>query len=142
MHTHRRRRRGSSPGGAAPLRDEAHEHSRSTLQRAFRLAAVFSPLENGSILHYLSPAAQPVLHSVLFGEGVMNDITAVALLRVGAGVDELSVDGVLSLLTRFVALLLASALTGVAAGLLSAMLTKRAPRLPLLHCPPPLSPRR
>jgi hypothetical protein len=102
----------------------------SVLQSAIRLGTVFSPLENGAILHYLSPTPQPVLHSVLFGEGVMDDITAVVLLRVTADMQHVSAVELFHCATRFTALFLTSALAGVVAGLMSAILTKRTPPLP------------
>jgi Sodium/hydrogen exchanger family len=100
------------------------------LRTAVRLGAVFAPTDNSAMLHILSPSAQPVLHSLLFGEGVMNDITAVVLLRAAADVRAATLAEAVHVLVAFARLFLFSALAGVAAGLASALVTKRAPQLP------------
>lgn len=95
------------------------------LAAAMRLGTVFSPTDNLAILHYLSPNTQPVLHSLLFGEGVMNDITAVIMLKTTALVPEVTWDAVGWSYWKFLTLFSASSVMGVSAGLLSAILTKR-----------------
>lgn len=102
--------------------DEMHK---KLLSAALRLGTVFSPTDNLAILHYLSPNTQPVLHSLLFGEGVMNDITAVIMLNTTAVVPKVTWDAVGWSYWQFLTLFSASSVMGVSAGLLSAILTKR-----------------
>lgn len=96
------------------------------LSSAIRLGTVFSPTDNLAILHYLSPNTQPVLHSVLFGEGVMNDISAVVMLMTTTELDTVTPLRLAATYWRFLTMFVSSSLLGVAAGLLSALLTKRA----------------
>jgi hypothetical protein len=111
-------------------------------QRSLRLGAVLSPTDNAAILHFVSPSSQPVLHSLLFGEGVMNDVTAVLLLRAAAGTAAGTPAGLWAVFQEFFFTFLASSAIGIAGGLLSAIVTKRAaPQLILAtplcfsHCP-------
>jgi hypothetical protein len=113
-------------GSHSNHKKEHAEHQ--LLSTAMRLGTVFSPTDNLAILHYLSPNTQPVLHSLLFGEGVMNDITAVIMLRTTANITAVTWDEVAWSYWNFVTLFCMSSIMGVSAGLLSALLTKRAPR--------------
>ena len=128
----------SSSGPGTAMHDEVliEEEARhkKLLSAAMRLGTVFSPTDNLAILHYLSPNTQPVLHSLLFGEGVMNDITAVIMLRTTAQATEVTWSAVGWSYWHFLTLFSASSVMGVSAGLLSALLTKRT-----LLCTPPVT---
>lgn len=106
--------------------EEVKHRKKKLLSAAMRLGTVFSPTDNLAILHYLSPNTQPVLHSLMFGEGVMNDITAVIMLKTTALVPQLTWHAVGWSYWHFITLFSASSVMGVSAGLLSALLTKRA----------------
>lgn len=99
---------------------------------------VFSPTDNLAILHYLSPHTQPVLHSLLFGEGVMNDISAIVMLMTTTDMDQITAGSLASRYWHFMTMFMSSSVLGVMAGLLSALLTKRAPLCLLWDiCAPP-----
>eukprot|EP00892_Ulva_mutabilis_P011532 jgi/Ulvmu1/8751/UM048_0005.1 len=107
-----------------PPRDAPDTPGRTLLSKALSLGTVFSPTDNLAILHYLSPNTQPVLHSLLFGEGVMNDISAVVMLMTMTDMDTITAGSLATHYAQFVGMFVVSSLLGVAAGLLSALLTK------------------
>lgn len=82
-------------------------------------------------LQVLSKAREPLLHSLVFGEGVMNDATAIVLLRAvqqqlaDGAAEALSLQTALGLLSDFTYLFAASTVLGCGAGLASALLLRR-----------------
>lgn len=68
----------------------------------------------------------PVLHSLVFGEGVVNDATAIVLLSATASLsgDSMGFGALCSLLASFARLFALSLLLGVASGLTSAAIIK------------------
>lgn len=113
------------PVTPASTPDQDSEDSVPTLlSSALRLGTVFSPTDNLAILHYLSPNTQPVLHSLLFGEGVMNDISAVVMLMTTTDMKKVTLGSLTSHYWGFLTMFMSSSLLGVLAGLLSALLTK------------------
>ena len=123
----------AQPDAPSPPPPHAAPLTQTLFQRALRLGTVFAPTDNAAILHHLAPATQPVLHSLLFGEGVMNDITAVVILRTTADVRAGAWADAPGYVWDFAACFLLSSLTGVVAGLLSATLTKRALSTAIVH---------
>ncbi len=51
------------------------------LQYTLMLGAVMSATDSVAVLSILSPHDQPLLHSIVFGEGVLNDASSIVLLR-------------------------------------------------------------
>ncbi len=51
------------------------------LQDSLALGVIFAATDSVAVLQVLRPDRAPLLYSLVFGEGVINDATAVALLR-------------------------------------------------------------
>ena len=51
------------------------------LQDCLALGAIFAATDSVAVLQVLKQDRNPLLYSLVFGEGVINDATAVALLR-------------------------------------------------------------
>ena len=51
------------------------------LQDCLALGVIFAATDSVAVLQVLKQDRTPLLYSLVFGEGVMNDATAVALLR-------------------------------------------------------------
>lgn len=103
---------------------------RSSLRNALALGAVLSCTDSVASLQLMDPDRAPLLYALLFGEGVVNDATAIVLL--GATM-ELPYDpdtetwGLASLgalLTQFLRLFVLSTALGLAVGLASAALVR------------------
>ena len=50
-------------------------------QDSLALGVIFAATDSVAVLQVLRPDRAPLLYSLVFGEGVINDATAVALLR-------------------------------------------------------------
>lgn len=93
------------------------QHLRLSLGDCLALGAIFAATDSVAVLQVLEPSRSPLLFSVVFGEGVVNDATTVALLRTVAALrpaDEPDV-GPLALLSMgglFCALFAASLVLG------------------------------
>ena len=55
--------------------------SRCHVQDSLALGVIFAATDSVAVLQVLRPDRAPLLYSLVFGEGVINDATAVALLR-------------------------------------------------------------
>ena len=115
--------RAGSADSRSQLSQTAHQSSsQHALQTGLQLGIAFSSLDTGAALQLLSPTAQPMLHSILFGEGVISDISAVLARReLGPG---LSGAALLVSAGGFACSLLASAAVGATSGLASALLVR------------------
>lgn len=51
------------------------------MQDSLALGVIFAATDSVAVLQVLRPDRAPLLYSLVFGEGVINDATAVALLR-------------------------------------------------------------
>lgn len=97
-------------------------------QNAVALGTILSSTDSVATLQVLKPDAYPILHSLVFGEGVVNDATSLVLLRALDKLrswKQLSREGLRMLLLRFSSLFVLSLLLGVGVGLLSARLVRR-----------------
>ncbi len=56
---------------------DAYPHAQDSLA----LGVIFAATDSVAVLQVLRPDRAPLLYSLVFGEGVINDATAVALLR-------------------------------------------------------------
>ena len=52
-----------------------------SLQDCLALGVIFAATDSVAVLQVLKQERSPLLYSLVFGEGVINDATAVALLR-------------------------------------------------------------
>eukprot|EP00775_Hariotina_reticulata_P008651 gene8651-8832_t len=102
------------------------------LQSALALGAVCACSDTVAILQIIDRSAYPVLHSIVFGEGIVNDAVAVVLL---GAVNSLTASAarhssllepslLLELLLNFLQLFVFSCCLGVSIGLLSALLVR------------------
>ncbi|KAH7447163.1 hypothetical protein KP509_01G094600 [Ceratopteris richardii] len=91
------------------------------------LGVIFSATDSVCTLQVLHQDETPLLYSLVFGEGVMNDATSVVLDRVVENLDFSELDGlaILQTLGQFIYLFLSSTLLGVVVGLLSAFVIKK-----------------
>jgi len=98
------------------------------------VGAIMSATDSVSVLNLIDANSEPYLHSLVFGEGVINDAVAIVLMRsaqhatsVGSG----SVAG--QLMARFCLIVTGSLLVGLGSGLLSAYVTARSRPRPGLN---------
>lgn len=91
------------------------------------LGVIFSATDSVCTLQILHQDETPLLYSLVFGEGVVNDATSVVLFRAVENLDltEIDVFTILQMLGEFVYLYLTSTLLGVAVGLFSAYVIKK-----------------
>lgn len=91
------------------------------------LGVIFSATDSVCTLQVLSQDDTPLLYSLVFGEGVVNDATSVVLFRAVQNIDltEIDVFTILEVLGEFVYLFLSSTLMGIAVGLVSAFVIKK-----------------
>ncbi|KAJ8898651.1 hypothetical protein K2173_004685 [Erythroxylum novogranatense] len=91
------------------------------------LGAIFSATDSVCTLQVLNQEETPLLYSIVFGEGVVNDATAVVLFNAIQRFDlsHFTSSIAVQLLGNFVYLLTTSTLLGVAVGLLSAYMIKK-----------------
>ncbi|XP_024526136.1 sodium/hydrogen exchanger 1 isoform X2 [Selaginella moellendorffii] len=90
------------------------------------LGTIFSATDTVCTLQVLSQDETPLLYSLVFGEGVVNDATSVVLFRTIQKLGTASINGLtaLGMFADFIYLFLSSTVLGVAAGLLSAYIIK------------------
>ena len=67
-------------------------HLRLSLGECLALGAIFAATDSVAVLQVLEPSRAPLLFSLVFGEGVVNDATTVALLRTVAALTASSSD--------------------------------------------------
>eukprot|EP00252_Welwitschia_mirabilis_P023585 TRINITY_DN6706_c0_g1_i2.p1 TRINITY_DN6706_c0_g1~~TRINITY_DN6706_c0_g1_i2.p1 ORF type:complete len:549 (+),score=66.10 TRINITY_DN6706_c0_g1_i2:443-2089(+) len=91
------------------------------------IGAIFSATDSVCTLQVLSQDETPLLYSLVFGEGVVNDATSVVLFNAVHNFDLTHIDGgtAVQLFGNFIYLFLSSTTLGVGAGLLSAYVIKR-----------------
>lgn len=91
------------------------------------LGAILSATDSVCTLQVLSQDDTPLLYSVVFGEGVVNDATSIVLFNAVQSLDlsNLSAMTALALLWTFLYLFLTSTILGVFVGLLSALIIKK-----------------
>ncbi|KAF0896799.1 hypothetical protein E2562_028097 [Oryza meyeriana var. granulata] len=91
------------------------------------LGAIFSATDSVCTLQVLSQDDTPLLYSLVFGEGVVNDATSVVLFNAIQNFDLANFSSVkfLQLIGNFLYLFCTSTFLGVAAGLLSAYIIKK-----------------
>lgn len=96
-----------------------------------RLGAIMAATDSVAVLQVLNPDKSPLLHSLVFGEGVVNDASSIVLLRSirkyyrrKDGVDDVLVDTISSIFYSFFMTFTFSAFIGVSVGLFSAVLMR------------------
>ncbi|KAE8799864.1 vacuolar Na+/H+ antiporter [Hordeum vulgare] len=91
------------------------------------IGAIFSATDSVCTLQVLNQDQAPLLYSLVFGEGVVNDATSVVLFNAIQNIDlnHFDVLVLLQLIGKFLYLFLTSTVLGVAAGLLSAYIIKK-----------------
>ncbi|KAK1390509.1 Sodium/hydrogen exchanger [Heracleum sosnowskyi] len=91
------------------------------------IGAIFSATDSVCTLQVLNQDETPLLYSLVFGEGVVNDATSVVLFNAVQNFDlsHFSAIIVLQLIGNFIYLFIASTLLGIVAGLLSAFTIKK-----------------
>ncbi|PHT29031.1 Sodium/hydrogen exchanger 1 [Capsicum baccatum] len=91
------------------------------------IGAIFSATDSVCTLQVLNQDETPLLYSLVFGEGVVNDATAVVLFNAIQKLDLSHINSrvALSFAGSFLYLFLASTFLGVSVGLLSAYLIKK-----------------
>ncbi|KAL3649109.1 monovalent cation:H+ antiporter, CPA1 (nhx1) [Castilleja foliolosa] len=91
------------------------------------LGAIFSATDSVCTLQVLNQDETPLLYSLVFGEGVVNDATSVVLFNAIQKFDlsNISLRIVLQFIGNFSSLFIASTLLGVFIGLLSAFIIKK-----------------
>ncbi|KAK9909394.1 hypothetical protein WJX75_001559 [Coccomyxa subellipsoidea] len=99
------------------------------LSDSLALGVIFAATDSVAVLQVLRPDRVPLLYSLVFGEGVINDATAVALLRavqeLGTSEKDLHASLVITVLIKFLYLFVASMFMGLAFGLGTSFLMKR-----------------
>ncbi|CAN0897565.1 Sodium/hydrogen exchanger 2 [Linum grandiflorum] len=90
------------------------------------LGAIFAATDSVCTLQILNQDQTPLLYSLVFGEGVVNDATSVVLFNALQGLDVVNLTPhiFLEFLGNFFYLFVTSTLLGVATGLLSAYIIK------------------
>lgn len=91
------------------------------------IGAIFAATDSVCTLQVLSQDETPLLYSLVFGEGVVNDATSVVLFNAIQSSDLATIDPTIALrfIGSFLYLFLASTLLGVVTGLLSAFIIKK-----------------
>ncbi|XP_059438756.1 sodium/hydrogen exchanger 1-like isoform X2 [Corylus avellana] len=90
------------------------------------IGAILSATDSVCTLQVLSQDETPLLYSIVFGEGVVNDATSIVLFNAVQSLDSSNIDALtaLNLLGTFLYLFLTSTALGIAAGLISAYIIK------------------
>ncbi|KAG6550215.1 hypothetical protein Mapa_008175 [Marchantia paleacea] len=90
------------------------------------IGTIFSATDSVCVLQVLNQDSTPLLYSLVFGEGVVNDATSVVLFRAVQkfNFDDFTGLEALLILGNFIYLFLTSTLLGVMTGLLSAYIIK------------------
>jgi len=91
------------------------------------IGTIFSATDSVCTLQVLNQDETPLLYSLVFGEGVVNDATSIVLFNAVHNFDLSNMDGItaLKLLGNFFYLLLTSTALGIVVGLLSAYIIKK-----------------
>ncbi|XP_062179956.1 sodium/hydrogen exchanger 1-like isoform X2 [Phragmites australis] len=91
------------------------------------IGAIFSATDSVCTLQVLNQDETPLLYSLVFGEGVVNDATSVVLFNAIQNIDIVHLDAflLLNFIGKFLYLFFTSTILGVAAGLLSAYIIKK-----------------
>ncbi|GMI72105.1 sodium hydrogen exchanger 2 [Hibiscus trionum] len=91
------------------------------------IGAIFSATDSVCTLQVLNQDETPLLYSLVFGEGVVNDATAVVLFKAIQSFDLPHINSTIALqfVGNFLYLFISSTLLGVLAGLLSAYIIKK-----------------
>ncbi|KAB2014827.1 hypothetical protein ERO13_D09G234300v2 [Gossypium hirsutum] len=91
------------------------------------IGAIFSATDSVCTLQVLNQDDTPLLYSLVFGEGVVNDATAVVLFKAIQSFDLPHINTTIALqfVGNFLYLFISSTLLGVLAGLLSAYIIKK-----------------
>lgn len=91
------------------------------------VGAIFSATDSVCTLQILNQDETPLLYSLVFGEGVVNDATSVVLFNALQNLDLVHIDAVIILkfIGNFIYLFLSSTFLGAFAGLLSAYIIKK-----------------
>ncbi|VAH14381.1 unnamed protein product [Triticum turgidum subsp. durum] len=91
------------------------------------IGAIFSATDSVCTLQVLNQDEAPLLYSLVFGEGVVNDATSVVLFNAIQNIDinHFDVFVLLQFIGKFLYLFFTSTVLGVAAGLLSAYIIKK-----------------
>ncbi|KAK7363634.1 hypothetical protein VNO77_05784 [Canavalia gladiata] len=91
------------------------------------IGAIFSATDSVCTLQVLNQDETPLLYSLVFGEGVVNDATSVVLFKAIQNFDLFHIDltTALQLIGNFLYLFIASTVLGIFAGLLSAYIIKK-----------------
>ncbi|PIA61669.1 hypothetical protein AQUCO_00300891v1 [Aquilegia coerulea] len=91
------------------------------------IGAIFSATDSVCTLQVLNQDETPLLYSLVFGEGVVNDATSVVLFNAIQNFDltHINIWSVVELIGNFLYLFIISTLLGVFAGLLSAYIIKK-----------------
>ncbi|KAJ4722253.1 Sodium/hydrogen exchanger [Melia azedarach] len=91
------------------------------------IGAIFAATDSVCTLQVLNQDETPLLYSLVFGEGVVNDATSVVLFNAIQSFDLSHINSsiVLQFIGNFLYLFTASTLLGVVAGLLSAFIIKK-----------------
>ncbi|CAJ1941102.1 unnamed protein product [Sphenostylis stenocarpa] len=91
------------------------------------IGAIFSATDSVCTLQVLNQDETPLLYSLVFGEGVVNDATSVVLFKAIQNFDLSHIDltTALQLIGNFLYLFIASTVLGIFAGLLSAYIIKK-----------------
>jgi hypothetical protein len=99
------------------------------LHYSLAVGAIFSCSDTVSTLQVLDQDANPILYSLVFGEGVVNDATAIVLLGAVQKLSESDAhlgEQLTSVLFNFIYLFIASLALGVGFGLLSSLIVRHA----------------
>ncbi|KAL2534588.1 Sodium/hydrogen exchanger 2 [Abeliophyllum distichum] len=91
------------------------------------IGAIFAATDSVCTLQVLNQDETPLLYSLVFGEGVVNDATSVVLFNAVQNFDlsHISTSVALQLVGNFLYLFISSTVLGVVAGLLSAYIIKK-----------------
>ncbi|CAI9779782.1 unnamed protein product [Fraxinus pennsylvanica] len=91
------------------------------------IGAIFAATDSVCTLQVLNQDETPLLYSLVFGEGVVNDATSVVLFNAIQNFDlsHISTSAALQLVGNFLYLFITSTVLGVVAGLLSAYIIKK-----------------
>ncbi|KAL1151986.1 hypothetical protein V6Z11_A09G077700 [Gossypium hirsutum] len=98
-----------------------------TLGDYLAIGAIFSATDSVCTLQVLNQDETPLLYSLVFGEGVVNDATSVVLFNAIQTFDISHIDSTMALqyIGNFLYLFILSTLLGVLAGLLSAYIIRK-----------------
>ncbi|XP_072976701.1 sodium/hydrogen exchanger 1-like isoform X1 [Typha angustifolia] len=97
------------------------------IQDYLAIGAIFSATDSVCTLQVLSQEETPLLYSLVFGEGVVNDATSIVLFNSVQSLNISNIDAMtaLKLIGTFLYLFLTSTALGISAGLISAYVIKK-----------------